>query len=292
MDGREDSQFFRNHSNSRFGKRQFCFGHSDFDSVNPRMLHHHHSKPSIPYKSELCLRFLRGKCFHGESCRFAHSTAEIRKPELNPVDVKMKECYWFSSGLDCPYGQTCQFLHKCDRRITGGNHRNEKDQVECSGSLSGGGNADKTVSGKTKVCSKWERFGSCVYGGKCIFLHGKAGHKDLGCSSASKKLLRLKPKKIFLNWDTEKISEVYADWVWNRHANDPRRSSDSPRGTSKTPFRKAVGAPETSFLGYFGRSWIQSPGKSPPSIIYVQNPPSVRSRQSTERTNAFHKINN
>ncbi|KAL6584764.1 hypothetical protein OROMI_004053 [Orobanche minor] len=201
----------------------------DFDFRNPRFpgRSHPRSKP-VPYKSQLCLLFQRGKCYYGERCHYSHSLSEIRNPGLKR---HFGECFYFSNGEDCPYGEKCQFHHNCDERVQKKNRDicavNISNQIPWR-SLSAGGKDyhRKLAFRKTKLCDKWEWLGVCPYGLSCDYAHGKAELQELGLPSqplrpeiaesgevASKiaKKLALKGRSYFTNWDIAKISRIYAD---------------------------------------------------------------------------------
>lgn len=148
-------------------------------------------KNSVPYKSELCLLFQKGKCYHGENCHFAHELSEIRQQSSKPVGMEElvrerngvmrgRECHYFAKGLDCPYGDQCFYQHKCGGNL-GGNYSvlnsygSAGDSIEARSS-SGGRNHDKSMLYyKTKLCEKWERDGSCPYEMNCTYAHGREG---------------------------------------------------------------------------------------------------------------------
>ncbi|KAL2493442.1 Zinc finger CCCH domain-containing protein 39 [Abeliophyllum distichum] len=218
---------------------------------NPRVsLAMNRSKLDIPFKSELCLLFQRGKCYYGDNCHYAHGTSEIRNPSFRDLENgyqrnimnKSKRCYRFSSGKDCPYGDKCQFLHE-----RAGEYREssaisivrEADQIECK-SLNVGQDYQRGNSRKTKLCNKWEIYGSCHYGMNCLYAHGQAELQRPGSiaeleiadgsnakvvvmqsnDSASSKtgnktahMLRLRGKGCFMKWNVETIGGIYADWI-------------------------------------------------------------------------------
>lgn len=155
------------------------------------------AKLSIPYKSELCLLFQKGRCFYGENCHFAHKLSEIRKPGLKTAAMedhvsernamcRGRECHYFSSGADCPYGDDCNFIHKCNQIVrrdgavwNGVSDRSGSDWIDCS-SLSGGQHNDKSIFHKTKLCARWEENCSCPYGKKCTYAHGREELQEIG----------------------------------------------------------------------------------------------------------------
>ncbi|KAL6559834.1 hypothetical protein OROGR_004951 [Orobanche gracilis] len=200
----------------------------DFDFRNPRFSWRRsqpRSKPYVPYKSQLCLLFQRGKCYYGERCHYSHSLSEIRNPGWK---CHYGECFYFSNGEDCPYGEKCQFHHNCDQRVQ------EKDREICAVNINNqipwrslsAGEKDyhrKLAFRKTKLCDKWEWLGVCPYGLSCDYAHGKAELQELGFPSrpeisesvevASKiaKKLALKGRSYFTHWDIAKIGRIYAD---------------------------------------------------------------------------------
>ncbi|XP_047959376.1 zinc finger CCCH domain-containing protein 56-like isoform X1 [Salvia hispanica] len=191
------------------------------------------SKLSIPYKSEMCNLFQMGKCYYGENCHFAHNLREIRGLEQG---VAMAEPFserrrFFSGGRYHPY----QSVGRDEGGLNRVSGRGGGDSIECR-SLSGGCHYYKT-----KLCARWlERFGSCPYGEKCTYAHGKeelqlpgyyaelvrgrdsrsmpdslptfAGSCKMGIETAKEE-----GGVNIMKWDIEKISEVYADWVGVGH---------------------------------------------------------------------------
>lgn len=200
-----------NRSQSRFCNRLYLPINHKFPFQKPRFPEKN-SYPRIPLpvnrlklsssnKSELCKLFQRGVCHFGERCRYAHDMSEIGKPgfkseeHLNEArqrnDVcRVRECRFSFSGLDCPYGEKCQYLHICDQnaRVDLGPNRESyainvvngrrngigSDQIE-SKSLIACQFFHKSALYKSKLCLKYERLGSCPYGVQCTYAHGKAG---------------------------------------------------------------------------------------------------------------------
>ncbi|GER48408.1 zinc finger CCCH-type family protein [Striga asiatica] len=235
------------HSSSAFRNPRFSERNS---YTKPRIpLSVNRCKLDIPYKSELCRLFQVGKCYYGENCHYSHSTSEVRRnPELRPVAMKehlnenrkLQECYYFSNGLHCPHGERCNFLHKCRQKVMRGDGvnregcaisvlserscRNSSNQIPW-GSLSAGrrDSNDKFDFRKTRLCGKWMMFGSCPYGVRCNYAHGKAelrelcfppGLKDAEPSEVKSNIaqkLESKGRSYFNNWDIAKISQIYAD---------------------------------------------------------------------------------
>ncbi|XP_047959378.1 zinc finger CCCH domain-containing protein 56-like isoform X2 [Salvia hispanica] len=138
---------------------------------------------------------------------------------------------FFSGGRYHPY----QSVGRDEGGLNRVSGRGGGDSIECR-SLSGGCHYYKT-----KLCARWlERFGSCPYGEKCTYAHGKeelqlpgyyaelvrgrdsrsmpdslptfAGSCKMGIETAKEE-----GGVNIMKWDIEKISEVYADWVGVGH---------------------------------------------------------------------------
>ncbi|KAL1551419.1 zinc finger CCCH domain-containing protein 56-like [Salvia divinorum] len=215
------------------------FSDHGFKRPRPRTpLSVNRSKLSIPYKSEMCNLFQMGKCYYGENCHFAHNLRQIRQPGFEGVAMaelfneRRREFRFFSSGRGCSYPY--QSLGRDEAGLSRVSGRGGADSIECR-SLSGGWHY------KTKLCAKWvERFGSCPYGEKCTYAHGKEElqqpryYAELESRRDSRSVLDALPSFAgsckmgietakeeggvhITEWDIEKISEVYADWVGVGH---------------------------------------------------------------------------
>uniref|UniRef100_A0A2P2KKU0 Zinc finger CCCH domain-containing protein 39-like isoform X2 n=1 Tax=Rhizophora mucronata TaxID=61149 RepID=A0A2P2KKU0_RHIMU len=118
---------------------------------------------------------------------------------------KMKICKKFYNGEECPYGDRCNFLHQSPAKFrddTGRYRESSAISIGTSGQPMGQGsgfgvevnrpvnNASsdafrmnaKPVYWKTKLCTKWEMTGQCLFGEKCHFAHGQSG---IFCFSSS-----------------------------------------------------------------------------------------------------------
>ncbi|KAK3029103.1 hypothetical protein RJ639_039247 [Escallonia herrerae] len=184
---------------------------------------------------------------------------------------RMKICKKFYNGEECPYGERCNFLHERpikfqteteiprDREssaiIVGTmgaymGHRGDTDQAEVNKQVNSGSDAHrvnilKPAFWKTKICSKWEATGYCLFGERCHFAHGESELQVLGgCVEAellmSNGSIPTKPlpvplndtspttvvvgapamvdreegKKCFSKWKGQKkINRIYADWI-------------------------------------------------------------------------------
>ncbi|XP_009620361.1 zinc finger CCCH domain-containing protein 39-like isoform X2 [Nicotiana tabacum] len=132
-----------------------------------------------------CLQFKRwGSCSYGDECRYAHITGPLKgiRVEDQRNLSKVKSCHFFGSGKECPYGNKCHFLHERNQKPEGGvgfcrissaisiatigrevRNNTSSDAVDLRIKLL-----------KTRFCINWERTGTCAYGSKCQFAHGKA----------------------------------------------------------------------------------------------------------------------
>ncbi|KAL7099760.1 hypothetical protein ACP275_09G105500 [Erythranthe tilingii] len=224
----------------------------NFEFNKPRIpLSVNRSKLNIPYKSEICSLFQRGKCYYGDNCHYSHSTSEIRnlgfQSAAAAMEVHLKEdddsrrnsvyeskvCRWFSGGAVCPFGDHCSFLHVIEERV------HSDHEIRCW-NFSYGGNCDKSV-WKTKLCMKWLRFGDCPFGVKCSYAHGREELQELGAyakmetrctrfagkrqngaslSEVGKKIakkMQLKGKRCLREWKFKKTNRIYADWIDDTH---------------------------------------------------------------------------
>ncbi|KAJ9163131.1 hypothetical protein P3X46_022833 [Hevea brasiliensis] len=178
---------------------------------------------SIFFKTRMCAKFRTGNCRNGENCNFAHGMQDLRQPppnwqELVGVGVrgeedrsagnwdddqriihKMKLCKKFYNGEECPYGESCNFLHEDPSKFRDDARRSRESSAISIGTTgqpvihgigrlnttevnkpinNAGSDATranmKPVYWKTKLCTKWETTGQCPFGEKCHFAHGQA----------------------------------------------------------------------------------------------------------------------
>ncbi|KAL8043045.1 hypothetical protein ABFX02_09G092800 [Erythranthe guttata] len=227
----------------------------NFDFNKPRIpLSVNRSKLNIPYKSEICSLFQRGKCYYGDNCHFSHTTTVIRNLGFQSVAAaaveehlnneeeddsrrnsvyESKVCRWFSGGAVCPFGDRCSFLHVIEERV------HSDHEIRCW-NFNYGVNCDKSV-WKTKLCMKWLRFGDCPFGLKCSYAHGREELQEAGAyakmesrctrfagkrqnaaslSEVGKKIakkMQLKGKRCLMEWKFKNTNRIYADWIDDTH---------------------------------------------------------------------------
>jgi hypothetical protein len=101
------------------------------------------NKPSL-FKTRLCALFVHGKCTHGASCNFAHSTKELQgAPDLRKTSL----CVEFMQTGQCRRRDECRFAHGY------GELRHTAEVY------------------KTSLCTFWE-YNNCQYGNFCRHAHG------------------------------------------------------------------------------------------------------------------------
>lgn len=183
-----------NRSNSRFCDRKYL-------SIKSKILL---KKPRFSERNSftLCKLFQRGACHFGQNCRYVHNVSGIGNLGLKSVagyedlngnrqrsDVcRVRECRFAYNELDCPYGEKCMYLHKCNQNVDFGPNRENHGINVVDGRRygSGGGKIEsksliacqfypKSAFYKSRLCVKFEMFGSCSYGEQCTYAHGKAG---------------------------------------------------------------------------------------------------------------------
>ena len=138
---------------------------------------HSHKKDKGP---EECKYFNTSKgCKNGRNCPFTHIKIEseekpkkahapkVNAPKVNALEADALEAdapkadaleadvpksktiicrYWVSGN--CHFGKVCHYIHEPEPN-------------------------EKPSNYKTKLCNSWEKDGSCSYGAKCNFAHGK-----------------------------------------------------------------------------------------------------------------------
>lgn len=184
------------------------------------------------HKNQLCMRFQRGACDYGDRCCFAHGNEDLKgfdkRQELIAVDEnqnprcndKSKSCRRFMNAEKCQFGDRYSFNHI----------KTERTSVAIS-ILNVDGNGEmqqrKQIPWRTRLCYRWMSTGSCRYGPKCCFAHGKSElqkqgsddaqdyAEDAPCELVDKTRKEKADGKLWeFKWkDVEKISRVYADWI-------------------------------------------------------------------------------
>ena len=63
------------------------------------------------FKTEICARWIAGKCHWGDRCQFAHGAHELQqRPRHNKYKTALCKTF-VATGGECPYGQRCHFIH-------------------------------------------------------------------------------------------------------------------------------------------------------------------------------------
>ena len=63
------------------------------------------------FKTEICARWIAGKCHWGDQCQFAHGAHELQqRPRHNKYKTALCKTF-VATGGECPYGQRCHFIH-------------------------------------------------------------------------------------------------------------------------------------------------------------------------------------
>eukprot|EP00746_Dinoflagellata_sp_MGD_P088595 gnl/MRDRNA2_/MRDRNA2_35040_c0_seq1.p1 gnl/MRDRNA2_/MRDRNA2_35040_c0~~gnl/MRDRNA2_/MRDRNA2_35040_c0_seq1.p1 ORF type:complete len:381 (+),score=51.33 gnl/MRDRNA2_/MRDRNA2_35040_c0_seq1:91-1233(+) len=96
------------------------------------------------WKTKMCRYETYGVCCRGDTCRFAHTEAELRQaPDFSKIAI----CPRVLHGDICDEPK-CPYAHRAD------------ELRKPSGIL------------KTKICRFWVQMGSCALGSRCRFAHG------------------------------------------------------------------------------------------------------------------------
>ncbi|KAI3883641.1 hypothetical protein MKX03_016323 [Papaver bracteatum] len=206
----------------------------------------------IFFKTRLCEKFKAGHCPYGDNCSYAHGVEDIREPPPNWQKIvasreedqstlqtgvnweddqrlisKLRLCRRFISGQECPYGDKCNFLHrpigKCREEL-----RFRESSSISIGTTGSPGNVatlsrpDQLYGDKHQFAAELHNYGGghneVVTGSTAIdsakFIPDDAPNSDAAVVSSNKRVVFA--KKCLLNWDTKKLSGIYADWI------DPR----------------------------------------------------------------------
>ncbi|XP_015871151.2 zinc finger CCCH domain-containing protein 39 [Ziziphus jujuba] len=193
------------------------------------------------FKSQLCKKFKYGSCTYGYKCRFAHGSADVRRPLLRSQGVlnekdrlELPKTFRHRNGnvreewaiaIDTSTGST-------ESHITGSSRLEGKRWVNRN--LDANRLNPKPVIFKTKLCYNWDRTRNCAYGRDCCFAHGRAemqkfsGHTSLGCGisqptipktcDSAKNALScrtgLELQDLKFTWsELGRMSRIYADWI-------------------------------------------------------------------------------
>ncbi|KAI3891188.1 hypothetical protein MKW98_007493 [Papaver atlanticum] len=180
---------------------------------------------------KLCKKYCNGEeCPYGDKCNFLHRDVGKCREDSSRV----RESSAISIGTTGSIGYNVGAGRPDQPDVNGG--------VVNSVSDVNWGIKQQHVYFKTRICQKWEQ-NDCPYGDKCHFAHGVAelykhgGHNEVETGSTTIDLAKFIPntndattpgsntavvssknqvvlaKKCLLNWDTKKLSRIYADWI-------------------------------------------------------------------------------
>ena len=107
----------------------------------------------------VCYAFKRGKCAHGDNCKFSHEEAE----KASKAPSSDKKCKNFMKGC-CKYGENCYFSHDVPLGVK--------------------------VSGY-KPCRVFQTTGVCPFGDKCQFSHDADGGEAAAAAAAAARAAEL-----------------------------------------------------------------------------------------------------
>ncbi|TMW89830.1 hypothetical protein EJD97_016582 [Solanum chilense] len=168
----------------------------------------------------ICTRFQRwGNCSYGERCRYVHIAGGSTYGPLQ------------GGGYDQSYVEEGKSAYRESAAITIVSGGNEVKKKSYSDNVESKSFVDFRTRMKTRLCNSWERDGSCFFGARCQFAHGRAELQGYGSSnplvSSSNAGISAPAKKVAPNevgssapaerrfkWnDVRKISQVYGDWI-------------------------------------------------------------------------------
>jgi len=184
-----NSQQFRCHLGLREG--ELVFIPPEGFSAGVRMSNQENQPREIEAKT--CTSWQRtGKCTYGDKCHFKHSNGKPAAPRTprtprthhsssiardeSTTTLKTEECsHWESTG-SCPYGDRCHYKHNgaAAALATPGENVLVHDDALFLMKLK-----SKTKTKKTRICSNWQKNGSCSFGDRCHFKHDDDGASEL-----------------------------------------------------------------------------------------------------------------
>ncbi|KVI11644.1 zinc finger CCCH domain-containing protein 39-like [Cynara cardunculus var. scolymus] len=123
----------------------------------------------IIHRMRICRKFYNtGECPYGEKCNFLHESPSKFKAEA-AVDMgrtRQSSVINIQTVVDHPQTEAVHLLHgNVDAVQVGTMNSDHPDALRPS---------MKATYWKTRICSKWEATGQCVFGDKCHFAHGLA----------------------------------------------------------------------------------------------------------------------
>ncbi|KAJ9548678.1 hypothetical protein OSB04_021221 [Centaurea solstitialis] len=127
----------------------------------------------IIHRMRICRKFYNtGECPYGEKCNFLHESPSKFKAESGAAPVPMdmgrsreSSVINIQTVVDRAQTEAAHLLHRNGDAVQVSSVTSDPDAVRAS---------MKATYWKTRMCSKWETTGQCMFGDKCHFAHGLA----------------------------------------------------------------------------------------------------------------------
>lgn len=197
----------------------------------------------IIHRMRICRKFYNtGECPYGEKCNFLHESPSKFKAEAAAMDMgrtRESSVINIQTVVDRAQTEACHLFHGNVDAIQVNTVTSDPDALRPS---------MKATYWKTRICTKWETTGQCLFADKCHFAHGLAelntpvgrvdgdghahGQPYAGFSVAPKPLISPITEPVATNSATmvpvpqgevkeslrwklahKKLNRIYADWI-------------------------------------------------------------------------------